>query len=116
MLIHDRYGLVLTVVAAVGACAAIVSLLRPRILPLVRLYLRVTIAVVAVQVAIGLVLVASGERPRQLLHWLYGAAMLLTLPVAISIGKRLGAREQQVWLAGGAVLTVLFALRAMATG
>ena len=116
VLIHDRYGLVLTVVAAVGACAAIVSLFRPRILPIVRLYLRATIAVVALQVAIGIVLVAIGARPHQLLHWLYGAATLLTLPIAMWIGKRLGAREQQVWLAGGAVLTVLFALRAIATG
>jgi heme A synthase len=116
VLVHDRYGFVLTVVAAVGACATIVSLFRPRMLPVLRLYLRVTIALVAVQVAIGLVLVATGQRPHQLLHWLYGATMLLTLPVAMSIGKRLGAREQQIWLAGGAVLTVLFALRAMATG
>jgi hypothetical protein len=116
VLVHDRYGLVLTVVAAVGACAAIVSLFRPQVLPVLRLYLRVTIAAVAVQVAIGLVLVATGERPHQLLHWLYGAAMLLTLPVAMSVGRRLGAREQQVWLAGGAVLTVLFAFRAIATG
>jgi hypothetical protein len=116
VLVHDRYGLVLTVVAAVGASAAIVSLFRPRLLPALRLYLRVTIAAVAVQVAIGLVLVASGERPHQFLHWLYGAAMLLTLPVAMSVGNRLGAREQKVWLAGGAVLTVLFALRAIATG
>jgi heme A synthase len=116
VLLHDRYGLVLTVVAAVGAVAAIVSLFRPRILPMVQLYLRATIAVVAVQVAIGLVLVATGHAPQELLHWLYGAATLLTLPVAMVIGKRLGGREEQVWLAGGAVLTVLFAFRAIATG
>ena len=116
VLIHDRYGFVLTVVAAVGAVAAIASLFRPRILPIVRLYLRVTVAVVAVQVVIGLVLIATGSRPQQLLHWLYGAATLATLPIAMAIGRRLGGREEQVWLAGGAVLTVLFALRAMATG
>jgi hypothetical protein len=116
VLIHDRYGVVLTVVAAVGAVAAIVSLFRPRILPLVRSYLRATIAVVAIQVAVGIVLVATGHAPQQLLHWFYGAATLLALPVAMLIGKRLGGREEQVWLAGGAVLTVLFALRAMATG
>ena len=116
VLIHDRYGFVLTVVAALGAVAAMLSLLRPRILPLVRLYLRITIAVIAIQVVIGLVLVASGERPHQLLHWLYGAATLATLPIAIAIGKRLGGRDEQIWLAGGAVLTVLFAVRALATG
>ena len=103
VLIHDRYGFVLTVVAAVGALAAIAGLVRPRILPLVRLYLRVMIALVGVQVAIGLVLVATGDRPQQLIHWFYGAATLLTLPLAMLIGKRLGGREEQIWLAGGAV-------------
>jgi undecaprenyl pyrophosphate phosphatase UppP len=116
VLIHDRYGLVLTVVAALGAIAAIVSLFRPRLLPAVRLYLRLTVAVVAVQVVIGLVLVATGDRPAQILHWLYGAATLLTLPLAMWIGGKLGGREQHVWLVGGAVLSVLFAFRALATG
>ncbi len=116
VLIHDRYGFVLTVVAAIGALVAIASLFRARLLPLVRLYLRVMIALVAVQVMIGLVLVATGDRPQQLLHWFYGAATLLTLPLAMLIGKRLGGREEQIWLAGGAVMTLLFALRALATG
>ena len=116
MLIHDVYGLVLTVVAAIGAIAAIASLIRPQILPMVRVYLRITIAVVAVQVVIGIVLVATGDRPAQLIHWFYGAVTLLTLPLAIWLGGKLGGREQHVWLVGGAVLTVLFALRAMATG
>ena len=116
VLIHDRYGYVLTVVAAVGAIAALVALIRPRILPLVRLYLLVTIALVGVQVIIGLVLVIAGHAPQQLIHWFYGAATLLTLPLAMLIGRRLGGREEQVWLAGGAVMTLLFALRAIATG
>ncbi len=94
MLVHDRYGVVLTILAAVGAFAAIVSLFRPRLLPIVRVYLRVTIVLAAVQVAIGIVLVATGERPHQLLHWLYGAATLLTLPLAMTVGARLGARER----------------------
>jgi heme A synthase len=116
VLIHDRYGFVLTVVAAVGALAAIAGLVRPRVLPFVRLYLRIMIALVGVQVAIGLVLVATGDRPQQLIHWFYGAATLLTLPIAMVIGKRLGGRDEQIWLAGGAVMTLLFALRALATG
>lgn len=116
MLIHDRYGVVLTAVVALGAIAAIAGLFRPRILPIVRLYLRVTIALFAIQVAIGIVLVATGHAPQQLIHWFYGAATLLTLPLAMVIGKRLGGRDEQVWLAGGAVLTLLFAFRAIATG
>jgi hypothetical protein len=116
VLIHDRYGLVLVVVAAVGAIAAASALVRPQMLPLVRVYLRVTIALVAAQVVVGLVLVATGARPRQFLHWIYGAAMLLGVPLALAVSGRMRGREQRVWLAGGAVLTVLFALRAVATG
>lgn len=116
MLIHDRYGVVLTVAAAIGAIAAMAGLLQPRILPIVRLYLRVMIALVAVQVVIGLALVVTGHAPQQLIHWFYGAATLLTLPLAMVIGKRLGRREERIWLAGGAVMTLLFALRAIATG
>ena len=70
----------------------------------------------AVQVAIGVVIVATGHAPHQILHWFYGAATLLTLPLAILIGKRLAGREERIWLAGGAVMTLLFALRAIATG
>jgi heme A synthase len=114
--LHDRYGFVLMVIAAVGALAAIAALFRPRILPAVRVYLRIQIALVGVQVLIGLVLVATGDRPQQLIHWFYGAATLLSLPLAMLIGRRLGGREEQIWLAGGAVMTVLFALRALATG
>jgi hypothetical protein len=116
VLIHDRYGVVLTVVATIGAIAAIVALFLPRVLPIVRLYLRTAIALVALQVAIGLVLVATGHAPHQLIHWFYGAATLLTLPLAMLIGKRLGGRDELIWLAGGAVMTLLFALRAIATG
>jgi heme A synthase len=116
VLIHDRYGVVLTVVAALGAIATLVSLLRPRMLPVVRLYLRITIVLVAIQVAIGIVLVATGHTPHQLIHWFYGAATLVTLPLAMVIGKRLGGRDEQIWLAGGAVMTLLFLFRAIATG
>jgi heme A synthase len=116
VLIHDRYGVVLTVVAAVGALAAIAGLMRPRILPIVRLYLRVMIALFGVQVVIGLLLVATGHAPQQFIHWFYGAATMLTLPLATLIGSRLGGRDERIWLAGGAVMTLLFALRAIATG
>jgi hypothetical protein len=116
VLIHDRYGVAVTVVALVGAVGAIISLFRPHILPALRIYFRATIAVVAIQVVIGLVLVVTGNHPHELIHWFYGAATLLTLPLAMSIGRTMQVREQHIWLLGGALLTMLFALRAMGTG
>jgi heme A synthase len=116
MVIHDKFGVVVAIVAAVGAIAAIIALLRPAVLPAVRVYLRLTAAVVAVQVLVGIVLVATGSRPSQGLHWFYGAATLLALPLAMWIGSRLGRREEPLWVMGGAVATLLFAFRAIGTG
>lgn len=116
MQVHDRVGFIVTFVAVVGALAALVALLRPRLMPAVRVYLRLTVAAVAVQAGIGVVLVFAGQRPSQGIHWFYGAATLLAMPVAFAIGSRMGAREEPLWVVGGAVATVLFAARALATG
>jgi heme A synthase len=116
VLIHDRLGVIVTIVAAVGALAAVVGLLRPAIMPMVRVYLRLSVALVALQVVIGIVLVATGSRPAQGLHWFYGVATLLALPLAMWIGSRLSRREEPLWVMGGAVATLLFAFRAIATG
>jgi hypothetical protein len=114
--VHRVIGLGVAAVAAGASIAAIGGLFRPHLLPAVRICLRITIAAIALEAVVGVVLVATGNRPQQLLHWVYGAATLLTLPLAMSVGRRLGGRDERVWLAGGAVLTVLFALRALATG
>ncbi|MGH7686765.1 MAG: hypothetical protein ACREN2_08115 [Candidatus Dormibacteria bacterium] len=116
MELHDRLGFIVTLVALAGALAAIGALLRPSWMPAVRLYLRLTLAVIAAQVLIGIVLVGTGHRPAQGIHWFYGAAMLLAMPIAFSLGARLPAREQPWWVVGGAVATVLLATRALATG
>ena len=116
MVIHDKFGIVVTIVAAAGALGAVVSLTRPQLLPAIRVYLRLAVAVVAIQVLIGLVLVIGGMRPSQGIHWFYGAATLLALPLAMWIGSRLSAREEPLWIVGGAVATLLFALRAIGTG
>ena len=116
MLIHDRFGIIVAIVAAAGAIGAVVALLRPHLMPAMRVYLRLTAGIAAVQVIIGIVLVATGSRPSQGIHWFYGAATLVSLPIAMWIGGRLGAREEPLWIVGGAVATVLFALRAIGTG
>src|ERR1700680_1161573 len=113
MVIHQRLGYIFVAVAAAGSAWALLTLLRPAMLPALRIYLRLTVAAVAVQVVVGLVLVITGQRP-QPLHWFYGAVTLLALPLALAVGGRVG-RDERIWLTGGAVVTVLFALRAIAT-
>ena len=116
MLVHRVFAVGVIVLAACGSIAAIVGVFRPHLLAAVRICLRITIAAIASEAVIGIVLVATGNRPQQLLHWVYGAATLCALPLAMSVGRRMRGRDERVYLAGGAVLTVLFALRALATG
>jgi len=116
MVIHDRLGAIVTIVVAAGALAAGIALIRPAFAPVVRGYLRLTAALVAVQVLSGIVLVATGSRPSQALHWIYGAATLLALPLAMWIGVRRSKHDRQLWIAGGAIATLLFAFRAIGTG
>lgn len=116
MQVHDRLGFIVLFIAVVGAFAGVLALFRPTLMPAIRVYLRLTVAVVAVQVVVGIVLVITGSRPAQGIHWFYGAATLISLPLGFAIGGRMSAREEPIWVVGGAVATVLFALRALGTG
>lgn len=116
MQLHDRLGFIVTIVAVVGALTAVAALFRRELMPAVRVYLRLTVGVVALQVVVGIVLVATGQRPAQGIHWFYGAATLVALPAAFAISTRVSPREEPLWVVGGAVATVLFATRAIGTG
>jgi len=115
VLIHDRLGFIVVVIAAAGALFALATLLRPSLLPTLRVFLTLEVATVGVQVVVGLVLFATGQRPQQVLHLFYGAATLLALPLALFLGRSRPPRDEHVWIIGGAVLTLLFAFRAVTT-
>ncbi len=70
---------------------------------------------------IGAVLLVTGSRPADPLHFVYGPAAVLVLPVAIWVGAR-GTRSgsarvpRDVWTAGGGLVLLGIALRLFATG
>lgn len=116
MVIHDWFGLAIVVGAGIGAVVALLSLFLPGMASAFRLYTRIAAAAIGLQVLIGLILVATGDRPHDVLHWLYGAATLLALPLSRWMGTPLKERDKRLWLIGGAVATLLFAVRALMTG
>jgi hypothetical protein len=69
---------------------------------------------------IGAVLIAVGSRPADPLHYVYGPAALIALPVAIWVGARAtpaGSRvRRDVWTAGGGLVLLGVMLRLFATG
>lgn len=116
MVVHDWFGLAIVIGSTVGAIVAVVSLFRPQIVPAFQVYTRIAAAAIGLQVLIGLVLVATGHRPHDALHWFYGAATLLALPLSRWMGGPLKERDKRLWRIGGAVATLLFAVRAVTTG
>jgi hypothetical protein len=72
--------------------------------------------VVLFQALIGLAVLATGHRPTDSLHYLYGVALALTLPVAYTFGRTGSERQAAGILALGGLLLVGLALRASMTG
>lgn len=77
--------------------------------------------VLAAAALVGLALLASGSRPADPLHLLYGPAALIAVPVAIWIGARASAGHasrlrRDFWTAGGGIVLIGLGLRLVATG
>ena len=70
------------------------------------------------QAVFGIVLAASGARPQDGLHFLFGPLTLLALPGArwIAAGHRASERSRAVTVALGWVVTLGLSLRAVGTG
>jgi hypothetical protein len=70
---------------------------------------------------VGAVLLVTGSRPADPLHFVYGPAALLALPIAIWVGAR-GTRagssrvRRDAWTAGGGLVLLGIVLRLFATG
>lgn len=116
MSLHGRLGVAVVVVAVAGALLVLVARRRPDMVATVRVFVRLCGAVAALQVFIGLVLLAIGERPAQGIHLFYGAATVLPIPLAEVYAKRFPARDETMLLLAGVVATALFGLRAITTG
>ena len=70
---------------------------------------------------VGAVLLVTGSRPADPLHYLYGPAALIALPVAIWIGARATPAgssrvRRDVWTAAGGLVLLGIVLRLFATG
>jgi hypothetical protein len=114
--IHQRLGVAVLVLGAVGSVVALGGISRRRVSPTLRAYLRLTSLVIAVQAALGIALVIRGYRAHDNLHFIYGPAVLLALPVAQFLGGRSDERREAIALFAGALAVFLLAIRAIGTG
>jgi hypothetical protein len=116
VIVHQRLANAILLLSLVGVVWAAQNALRRRVSPSLRAYLILTELAIVVQAMVGIVLFATGHRPQQGIHWFYGPAVLLSLPVARSLTMRGDERREALGLLLGSLAVFLFTLRAIGTG
>jgi hypothetical protein len=114
--IHQKFGFILVVLAVVGAVVALISLVTPLIGIVLKIYLRLLLLAVAVQVVLGAALYLMGDRPTHELHYLYGAGMVVTLGVTFGVSRRTPWPLSKLPLVIGAIVATIFAVLALVSG
>ncbi|HEX8966564.1 MAG TPA: hypothetical protein VF937_01705 [Chloroflexota bacterium] len=114
--LHARMALALVLYyAVVGLWGVFLAIRKSVLTPGFRGALIIGVGLGVVQALVGLVLVISGRRPLDNLHFLYGASVILTLPLVASylVDKRF-SRPLAYGLAS--LFMAGLAIRAMTTG
>lgn len=114
--VHATLGVALIVLTGAFTVAAAVAGATARGgVWLERSRLAVT-GLLAAQVLVGLVSYATGDRPGENLHLLYGLAAVSLLPFAAFFAAEAPPKARSWVLAGGGVLTLGVLFRSWATG
>jgi hypothetical protein len=114
--IHDKVGFFIVVAALVGAVVALVSLVTPFVGVVLKLYLRLLLIVVAIQIVLGAGLYVGGHRPVHELHYLYGAGVAVTLGITVAVSRRTPWPVSKLPLVAGAIIATVFAILALISG
>lgn len=114
--LHQKFGFVLVVAAVLGALVGLISLVTPLVGFALKIYLRLLLLAVALQVILGGALYLMGHRAVHELHYLYGAGMAVTLGVTFAVGRRTPWPLSKVPLIIGAIVAVVFAVLALTSG
>jgi hypothetical protein len=114
--LHQKFGFILVVLAVVGALVALLSLATPLVGILLKIYLRLLLLAVVVQVVLGAALYLMGDRPKVELHYLYGAGMAVTLGVTFGVSRRTPWPLSKLPLVIGAIVATVFAVLALISG
>jgi predicted tellurium resistance membrane protein TerC len=114
--LHDKIGFFIVVAAIVGALLGLISLVTPLVGTLLKLYLRLLLLVVGLQVILGAALYIGGHRPVHELHYLYGAATAVTLGITFAVSRRTPWPLSRLPLIAGAIVAAAFAVLALTSG
>jgi hypothetical protein len=114
--LHEKIGFFLVVAAVVGALVALISLVTPFVGIVLKIYLRLLLVAVALQIVLGAGLYIGGHRPAHELHYLYGAGMAVTLGITFVVSRRTPWPLSKLPLVAGAIVATIFAVLALTSG
>lgn len=115
---HRELAVAIVLVALVGTIWAGYVASRTRGGGSLGVYASATTALLVLQAIFGIVLAATGARPQDGTHFLFGPLTLLTLPGARGIARfpSWTSRTQAIVVAAAWVVTLGLSLRAVGTG
>jgi hypothetical protein len=117
LLLHINMVPLIWLCGGLATVWGIVLLVRKRGMDrLMRVLLGVTAGLGAVQAALGGLLFATGARPADPLHYVYGLIVLAAIPVAYTYTDNKSARRDMIVFTLAAVVVVAAGVRAFMTG
>lgn len=114
--VHQKLSVVIVLLALGGTLWAGYSAYHARVGGRLLGLGRLTAVLIAVQAVFGVILAASGSRPPDPLHFVFGPALLFALPVAEVLSRGRVPRSGALVLLFGWVIALVLGLRAVGTG
>ncbi|HEV3274607.1 MAG TPA: hypothetical protein VG299_07060 [Candidatus Dormibacteraeota bacterium] len=114
--LHQKFGFIVVIAAVVGGLVALISLVTPLVGLVLKIYLRILLLAVAVQILLGAALYLMGNRPVHELHYLYAAGIAVTLGVTLAVRRRTPWPVSKLPLVVGAIVAVVFSVLALTSG
>jgi asparagine N-glycosylation enzyme membrane subunit Stt3 len=113
---HQKLAVVIVLVALGGTMWAAYCAYHSRWSGRLTLFGGVAVAAIAAQALLGTILGVSGSRPVDPLHFVFGPATLLALPIAARVARGREPRPAALILGAGWFITLVLSLRAAGTG
>jgi hypothetical protein len=113
---HQKLAVVIVLVSLGGTMWAGYSAYHSRLGGRLLFFGWVALAAIAAQALLGIILGISGSRPADGLHFVFGPATLVALPLAARAARGREPQRAALILAVGWFITLVLSLRAVGTG
>jgi hypothetical protein len=113
---HQKLAVVIVLVSLGGALWSGYSAYHARLSGRLIFLTSTAVVAIAAQALLGIILGVTGSRPADPLHFVFGPATLLVLPISQRAGRGREPRRAALILAIGWFITLVLSLRAVGTG